>query len=579
AQTETGDISENTGFYTFDTPELRDKIHTVGDECLGKACKSYRKCFLWKARMEAMAADIVVANHAVVFSDLAADNAILPPYRRIIFDEAHNIERAATEYLGARVNKLRIVRILARLYRPKRRGDGSGILPAILFQLGGISGRLGEKRYNRTRDRVDAAVRQTSRVVEECDALMNELSKLFRTVRRGGAEDKMSFAADTRKPDRWSDVFAAKERLISAMSKQIKLCEHVKELMEEIREEFEFGDARELTRDIEAQMQFLREAIRDLDFIIKADEENYVFWVERAQPRGGRGKEAITLQCAPINVSTLLKEMVYDKNDTVVMSSATMSVGGNFEFLRSRLGFNLLDGDRVRCVDAGSPFDFGRQVMVCVPTFLPEPTRDAGAFTEQLGALTADLFRATRGRALGLFTSYNMLNEVHGRIRNELEPEGILVLCQGVSGSRISITRTFQVDVGSVLLGTSSFWEGVDVVGESLSCLLIAKLPFQVFTDPVFKARYEQVEAGGDDAFMNFSVPNAVIRLRQGFGRLIRSRKETGVVVIADKRIVTKRYGAEFVKSLPSECVTFSGKEAMLSEIVRFLAGAPAAHA
>ena len=577
AQTETGDISENTGFYTFDTPGLRDKLHTIGDECLGKACRSYRNCFLWKARMEAMAADIVVANHAVVFSDLAADNSILPPYRRIVFDEAHNIENVATDYLGAQVSKLRIARILARLFRPKRRGDGSGILPAVLFQLGNISGRLGVERCNWIRDRVDAAVRQTSRVVEECDVLTDALAELFRKGRGGGTEDKMSFTADTQRPEQWSGVFAAKERLVSAVSQQIKFGERVKELMDEMRE-FEFGDARELTRDLEAQTQFLREVICDLDFIIKAGEENFVFWVEKTQSRR-HGKEVITLQCAPVNVSTLLKDMVYDKNDTVVMSSATMSVGGNFEFLCSRLGFNLLDRNRVRCVDVGSPFDFERQVMVCVPTFLPEPTRDAATFAEQLGALMTDLFRATRGRALGLFTSYNMLNEVHGRLREKLEPEGILVLCQGVSGSRSSITHTFQADVNSVLLGTSSFWEGVDVVGEALSCLLIAKLPFQVFTDPVFRARYEQVEAGGDDGFMNFSVPNAVIRLRQGFGRLIRSRREIGVVVIADKRLVTKRYGMGFTKSLPTESIIYSGKEAMLSEITRFLAETRAARA
>lgn len=566
AKTETGDISENTGIFTFDTPELRDKLHTVGDECLGKACKSYRKCFLWKARMEAMAADMVVANHAVVFADLATDNGILPPYRRIIFDEAHNVENVATDYLGAQVNRLRVVRILARLFRPTRRGDGSGILPGVQFQLSKISDKLGNERSNWLSDRVTAAIQHTSAVVRECDALTDELAELFGRDRA----DKISFTAETQKPDQWKDVFATKERLIAAVSRQIKLCEHVAEAVKELRE---FGEGRELTRDMEAQMQFLREAIADLDFIIGAKEENYVFWVERTESRGRRGGAVITLQCAPINVSTLLKEMVYDKNDTVIMSSATMSVGGSFEFLRARLGFDLPDKDRVRCVDVGSPFDFDRQAMVCVPTFLPEPTRDSGEFTEKLGELMIDLFRATRGRALGLFTSYDMLNVVYPSVSGALEPEGILVLCQGVSGSRESITHTFQSDVGSVLLGTASFWEGVDVVGEALSCLVIAKLPFQVFTDPVFKARYERVEAGGVDAFMNFSVPNAVIKLRQGFGRLIRSKKEIGVVVIADKRLVTKRYGTEFAKSLPTSCVRFAGKEAMLGEVARFLSG------
>jgi len=571
AKTETGDIGENTGFFTFDTPALRDKIHTVGDECLGRACKSYRFCFLWKARMEAMTADVVVVNHAVVFSDLASDNGILPPYRRVVFDEAHNIENVATDYLGAQVNKARIVRILARLFRPTRRGDGSGLLPGLLFQLSKAERKIGEEQRRWMREKAMAAIQQTSAVVDACDEFMSEAAKLLRKSGKGD-EEKAAFTAGNRKPVDWDGIIKTKKRLITEMSAQIKRCEAI---VEALKEENEFGieDVRALARDIEAQMQFLREVITDLDFIIEASEENYVFWVERAFQRSRPGgAEAVTLQSAPLNVSKLLKELVYDKRATVITTSATMSVGGSFDFLRSRLGFDLLDKDRVRCVDVGSPFDFDRQALVCVPTFLPEPTQDARGFNERLVEMMIGLFRATRGRALGLFTSYDMLNDVHGPVRMALEPEGILVLCQGVSGSATALMHTFQRDVTSVLLGTASFWEGVDVVGESLSCLLIAKLPFQVFTDPVFKARYEQVEAGGVDAFMNFSVPNAVIKLRQGFGRLIRSRRDVGVVIIADKRIATKRYGSEFAKSLPADYTAFANKEAMLSAVTRFLA-------
>jgi predicted DnaQ family exonuclease/DinG family helicase len=574
SQTETGDIAENTGFFSFDTPELRDKIHTVGDECLGKGCRSYRNCFLWKARMEAMSADIVIVNHAVTFSDLASDNGILPPYKRIIFDEAHNIENVATDFLGAQVNKARIVRILARLFRPTRRGDGSGLLPGLLFQVSKAEGKIGKKQAEWLRERVSIAIQQTSKVVEACDLLMKGVGKLFRKGARGREEDKAAFTAEGRKPEDWDGIIAAKENLITEMSAQIKRCEHIVEAM---KDEPEMGieDLHALTRDIEAQMQFLREVIADLDFIVKASEENYVFWAERTPVRQRYGGgETTTLQSAPLNVSKLLKDMVYDKRETVIMSSATMSVGGSFEFLRSRLGFGLLDESRVRCVDVGSPFDFDEQVLVCVPTFLPEPVQDGGQFNEQLIEMMIDLFRATRGRALGLFTSYDMLNGVHEKVREALEPEGILVLCQGVSGSPGTLLQTFQHDINSVLLGTASFWEGVDVVGEALSCLLIAKLPFQVFTDPVFKARYEQVEAGGKDAFMNFSVPNAAIKLRQGFGRLIRSRRDVGVVVIADKRIATKRYGAEFAKSLPTDYRAYHSKEAMLGAIARFLSEA-----
>jgi ATP-dependent DNA helicase DinG len=281
----------------------------------------------------------------------------------------------------------------------------------------------------------------------------------------------------------------------------------------------------------------------------------------------------VSLHCAPVRIAPILKEQLYDKKECMIFSSATLTVGGDFGFFKSRLGLDLLPEGGVSYADVGSPFDYEKQAFVTVADFLPEPTREEdGGYAKELSGFLGPLFTATQGRAMALFTSYRLLDAVYNGLKDAMEREGILVLCQGRSGSRASITRAFQSGEKSVLLGTSSFWEGVDIAGDSLRCLVITRLPFQVFTDPVFQARYEDVEKRGEDAFVAFSVPNAVIRFRQGFGRLIRSKRDSGVVVIADKRIVTKRYGGKFAKSLPAPCKKYTRKDELIDAVRLFLA-------
>ena len=253
-----------------------------------------------------------------------------------------------------------------------------------------------------------------------------------------------------------------------------------------------------------------------------------------------------------------------------MFSSATLSVRGSFDCLKKRLGLDLVESQRLIELNACTPFDYPRQCAVVVPMFLPEPGDSNRDYAAELGNLMAEVFRLTRGRAMSLFTSYEMLKRATSVLKDELLGSGIRVLAQGMSGSRENITEVFKKDFESVLMGTHSFWEGVDLVGETLSCLVVARLPFTVFTDPVTEARCELVEAQGDSAFIGYSLPCAVIRFRQGFGRLIRRRTDRGIVIVADRRICTKRYGSWFRKSLPVRTIACHDKEDFLKAIEQF---------
>jgi len=264
-------------------------------------------------------------------------------------------------------------------------------------------------------------------------------------------------------------------------------------------------------------------------------------------------------------------EHLYSAKRSVIFTSATLTVQGSSQFVEKRLGVHLVEPERMMRLTIGTPFDYARQCRVLVPTFLPEPGRQGSHYARELGQLIADIVDRTDGRAMGLFTSYEMLRDATSALFAASQGQHRTILAQGMSGSRESITARFKHDVRSVLMGTHSFWEGVDIAGESLSCLILARLPFAVFTDPIIEARCERLEEEGENAFMGYSLPNAVIRFRQGFGRLIRHRDDRGVVIVADRRIVTKRYGHWFQDDLPTPIQVVPDPEELLDLIEEFL--------
>ncbi|MBP5233517.1 MAG: DEAD/DEAH box helicase, partial [Planctomycetes bacterium] len=562
-RTKSGDISESILNGRPGFGRLWIKLCSTGEDCLGRKCKQYRRCFLRKARSAAMQAQIVIANHSLVFSEMGSANPALPPFQQLIFDEAHNLEDAATSHLSVEVSPSNLDMVIGRVFRYGRKRARTGLLPSLSDKLASntlISAALREQAL-RHADEALAAAEKVAPAGEEFFARLDAI----RTA-HPDAPATLRFTKGTQRADLWEPALAAKTALAAAiggvLAQLALLVEDVKQIAEEdVPAQVEF------VHDLGAAESMLRQFGDDLEFAMAGDNEEYVYWLERLSGKPGDVKAV----AAPINVGTLLHDRLYAQKRNIVFCSATMTVNHKFAFLKERLGIGLLEADSLREFDAGTPFDYPAQCRILTPSFLPEPGEKGRDYTKELSELLLEIIRSTAGRALGLFTSYEMLTRVFHYLSREMVRDGIKLLAQGQSGSRKNITSIFQHDIHSVLLGTHSFWEGVDVVGESLSCVIIARLPFGAVGDPLNEARCEYIEKHGGNAFMHYSLPTAVIRFRQGFGRLIRHRHDRGVVVVADRRIVAKRYGQHFQNSVPCKTEEIPDRDKFLRLLREFL--------
>ena len=458
------------------------KVDARSDLCTGQKCPSFEKCFITLMHQRAQESDIVIVNHHLFFADLAIrdenyEGGILPEYHAVVFDEAHELEDVAGQYFGVAVSNYR--------FQELRRDT------AVVARL---------KKFGTP---------ELDRVLQRFDELAVQFFALF-----GEADGRAVFqgreAFLEANQEAYSDLVAA----LDLVQGHLKL---LKDPPQEVLPLFR--------RAVE-----LQGAVR---FILEADDERYVYWVEKR----GRG---VFLQATPIDVSSFLSGRLFDKIDCAVLTSATLAVAGNFEFAQKRLG---LDGARTLVVPGH--FDYRKQALLYVPQHLPDPR--SPAFTRAAADEVVRLLRHSRGRAFVLFTSYEQMRRVHDLVSNEIEYSTLL---QG-TGPRSALLEEFRVTPNCVLFATSSFWQGVDVPGEQLSCVIIDKLPFAVPSDPVVNARIESIRQAGGNPFYEYQIPQAAIALKQGFGRLIRSRTDRGVLVLLDNRITKQRYGQIFFDSLP----------------------------
>lgn len=571
------------------------KISSTAEECPGRSCRYWRRCFLQKARAKAMAAHIVVANHALVFAELQAPGAILPLYAQVVFDEAHNLEEVATRYLSCEISPLRLRQLINTLSRVRGR-KGSGVLDLLRRNI--IKGVV-------THDEDEASalrrqIRLLLEALEDVQTLAKEMFELlfglvaqqrqatrFRCVAavEGEAQEGVvvplfADAEEAKKhyvrevchngaflalPTTWheaelQEVALGLRTLLQATAQNLlKLGEMLRQL-----KQTELPLAGDQASGIDGAAVALRTFAHDLEFVLAANDVNHVFWAEPESRSSG----SVKLFAAPLSIGETLASLLYEKKSSVIFCSATLRVGSSFSFICKRLGIDRISADKVLTCVAQSPFNYLTQCAALAPNFLPSPTgAGGGAYVEQLSALMLEVFVRTRGCALGLFTSYEMMQQVAALLEQPLSEVGIRLLVQGSSGSRDQITRIFRSGAACVLLGAQSFWEGVDVVGEALSCVVMARLPFAAVQEPIFAARCEQIDQAGGNSFREFSLPTAVIRFRQGFGRLIRSRSDKGIVMVADPRIINKSYGKVFSKSLPCSMVTVGSRVELLERV------------
>lgn len=521
-ETTTGDRSE----LSLDQSDWRtwQRLSAQEADCLSRQNAYVRdgRCFLQRARNAAESAHIVIVNHALLLADLASGRTAIPSFEHLIVDEAHNLEDVATQQFGASVSRRMVDDALAALHRAADRGQRAGGVAALLRSLG--------------RGTTEAAAEALERAVDDARQVSGAPFLALGALSRGpGDDERLLVTGGVRSSPDWGAVEQGWDALDAILRRVFEAGMNAAQVVAAESG----GDARSgLVSEVEAAARKVEELRSTMAALMMGSREGTVVW--SARDRDG----VAALNAAPLHVGPRLWDELFSDCRTMVGTSATLSAAGSMAYTAERLG--LAD---VASVQLGSPFDYERSTLLAIPTGLPDP--NGTGFDEAAAEAIRQLVIASGGRALVLFTSHAALQRTAARVRDALEDAGIAVLVQGRDGTPQQLTRDLLASPRSVIFGTSSFWEGVDIRGEALSLLIIARLPFAVPTDPVHRARSEQYER----PFLEYSLPSAILRFRQGFGRLIRSRDDRGVVAVLDNRIFTKRYGVEFVRALP-RCTT-----------------------
>ncbi|MBI4670857.1 MAG: DEAD/DEAH box helicase family protein [Chloroflexi bacterium] len=531
--TTTGDMAE----LTFTPIELKVWARLASDpeHCTTERCANRPdKCYFWRARERAESAHLVVVNHALLLADMALENRVLPEFQYLVIDEAHHLEARATEALAFSATR----NSLDALWR-QIAGERSG----LLANLGAAvrHSRFGDKarEFQRTLDQVgrdaEAAQRLTFNVFDALERFLAQQQDLSGESEASG-DKQFRITASRRSQPGWSNIEIEWENAASRFRVVLEGFEKIYRAWQELEGENVAGYA-DYLQDILFNQRRIRETHSALERAIVKPSQTDIYWASVNRLNGDIG-----LNAAPLHVGDVLNKNLFAARETVILTSATMSVGGSFTFIENRLGI----GDWAEHLQVGSPFDYAQAALLYVPNDIPEPGQQG--YQKAIETGLEELLKATRGRALVLFTSHSQLQSTYRALGRKLEEHDVLILAQGLDGSRRQVLDTFKTQERMALFGTKSFWEGVDVVGEALSCLAMARLPFNVPSDPIFSARSETF----DDPFAQYAVPEAILRFRQGFGRLIRSKTDRGVVVILDKRVLTKTYGRLFMEALPN---------------------------
>ncbi len=473
------------------------RINAKSESCIGQKCPDFEQCFVTRMRAKAEEADIVVVNHHLFFADLNVRGneygRVMPDYAGVVFDEAHLLEDIAADYFGFQISSYQLDELVR---------DAKTLPVADAVKASGIS---------RAADRI------------------NGFSDIFWSRFREGRGKDGRFSMMP------SAFFSESDGEISPTPLG-EAYFHLEESLQKLEKATAGAD--DDLPEIESVVRRVRQARFNLEFVVRQTEANYVYWFERR----GRG---LYLRASPIDVSGILRERLFEELETAVLTSATLSSGGRFDFIKSRLGL-----EQAKTLMAPTSFDFSSQALVYLPRSLPEPR------SPEFAAMAAEeiirLLEITEGHAFVLSTSFYSMNSLFEIVSTRMNFPCFL---QG-SMSKAGLLESFKKTPNAVLFGTASFWQGVDVPGQQLSCVIIDKLPFAVPTDPVVAARSKYIDDNGGRSFFEYSVPNAVISLKQGIGRLIRSTSDTGVIALLDPRLRTKSYGRDFLSSLPEAPVT-----------------------
>jgi ATP-dependent DNA helicase DinG len=522
------------------TAEVWDEVSAEPDLCTRLKCPHFDRCFLFRARRRAAEADVVVVNHHLLSADLAvrqaADNwqeaAVLPPYQRLILDEAHHVEDVAASHLGIQVSSRAVRRLLGRFER-----NGRGLAPTLSHELHSQNDLMSRASIDLLQQRLLPAIGDARRASE---ALFARLLQRLEGVPGGQLRLADDFAADPM----WGQGLGFD---LDATLGAFRLLRETVEIIADRLSQAEETERRgQLLQELRGVMRRLETMSDGLNRSLRpgAGGSPVVRWMERS----ARGAN-VSLSVVPLDLAPILRELLFARLKTVVLTSATLAAAGEFGFLESRLGLSGESSPVTVREIFPSPFDYPSQCVFGVPNDLPEPRDDEPGHGAAVVQVVSDLAYASDGGMFVLFTSHAALRRAAQELRAGLGNRWP-ILVQGES-PRDVLLRRFRDAENAILLGTDSFWEGVDVPGRALRALILNKLPFKVPSEPLTAARLERLAEEGLDGFMHYLLPHAALKLKQGFGRLIRSRQDTGVVVLLDSRVVTKRYGHLLLSGLP----------------------------
>lgn len=480
---------------------VREDVSREADVCLGHACRHAAVCFHRKAQAAAAASDILVVNHHLFFTNIASGGRVLPPFDFVVMDEAHNAEDVALDLLGDSATNYQMKKLSFDIFNPRRRRG-------LLFRMRQVPPAA--------KDAVAVAVAQTDSVSDKFFGAVSVLA--------GAGRDTMRFLA----PPPSSVDGAA-------------LAVALKKLSGRLKELLPFAAGREEALDVQSKASRAQGISAVIEEWFSHKNPDRVYWLERERRRRG---ERVSICSTPTDISGILREKLFGAAESVVLTSATLSVGGNFDYVRETLG---APADATDELLLSSSFNYRDRVALYIPEDMPNPRDDEASYEEAVKKEVGDLVRLAGGRSFVLFTSYKLLNSVHA----ELEHSGGHVLFKQGARSHWRIIEEFKAAGNAVLFGTDSFWQGVDVPGNSLVCVILTKLPFDVPDHPVVEAKLEELKKSGKDPFSHYTLPRAVLKFRQGFGRLMRTKNDWGVVASLDPRIRTKYYGKHFLSALP----------------------------
>lgn len=547
-KTKTGDRSELN--LNQKAGEVWSLVAADSESCLGGKCPWFKNfCFVMRARRRCEEAHLLVVNHSLLLADFKTENQVLPEYRRVIIDEAHHLENVAAERLGVEVGYQNLIALGNRLYRQTRFG-AVGFLVILYNRWSNLTKIMGDIDLDPGIKIIEALKGDLENIQEQARKFFGKLveSILSRRIETDQIYNKkyIRLHRELTKVYWWPEWIQARDDLLFQLQCIQNNLELLEKFIESIEEKIAFWINEK--RDIQAQRQSYQQFKKDLEFITAVQEEDWVYWAEIDKSIGFN----CVIKAVPVEVGKLLKQYFYDTQKSVIMTSATLTVGKNFNYFMERVGLDLIPVNRQKVLQLDSPFVYEEQVLLCITPGIPNPGEVGDKqFCTYIVPVLEEILEATQGRAMVLFTSHYLLQETYQRIRDTLEARGITLLGHNIDGGHASLVEEFRTTSRSVIFGANTLWEGIDIQGENLICVVIAKLPFLPPNFPIVEARIEAVEKKKRNGFYHYTLPEAILRLKQGFGRLIRSQQDRGVVIILDNRVITKSYGHQFLKSLP----------------------------